>query len=177
MESLWDLVKPRGDNPRVDDLDFNEFSRLTAPRQAEWFDRRIATLLGEASRLASMLRMHLLGLDLHPRESIQTNPLLELIADIILELASIRGIKGVDLITTNVDCAIEQNIAWATQRARLGIRPSLIVRTAQEHTATWQAGAALGPKVRIWKIHGCLGALKSRLQSIWPDFKPKFFSK
>jgi len=181
MESLWELVQPPDDDPalralrgRNDDLDFRAFSRLSAPRQAEWFDRRAAALLGGGPSLAPKLRMHRLGLDLHPHAGIPINPLLTLLAEITLKCASNRGDEGVDLITTNVDCAIEQNIALTAERILPDVAPALIVRTAQGHTATWRrTGATPGPKIRIWKIHGCLSALKRNLQRTWPRIRNK----
>lgn len=170
MESLWKIVKPKKKKPKDDDLDFRAFSRLTAPRQAEWFDRRIATLPGATSQFASILRMHLLGLGLHPREGIPTNPLLKVIAEITLGLASARREQGVDLITTNVDCAIEQNIAWAADETGVETKPSLIVKDAQHNTAAWRTGKPSGAEIRIWKIHGCLNAVK-RLPGIKLDFE------
>lgn len=176
MESLWELVKPKKGDPQADDLDFREFSRLTAPRQAEWFDRRAGLLLGEGSGLAAQLRMHLLGVDLHPRPGVPKNSLLTLLADLILRCASNRGSRRVDLITTNVDCAIEQNIALAAERTIPGVTPTLTVMTAQEQsTATWlRKGRIQGSEIRIWKIHGCLSALKSSLQKTWPTTREIF---
>lgn len=177
MESLWELVPPPDDDPdlealrgRDDALDFGAFSRLNAPRQAEWFDRRAEALLAAGPGLAAKLRMHLLGLDLHPRPGIPMNPLLTLVAEIALKCSHNRGGNGVDLITTNVDCAIEQNIALALKGIMPDVAPTLIVRTAQGDTASWRrTGAIPGPEIRIWKIHGCLSALKSGLQRNWPS--------
>lgn len=171
MERLWGVVRKL----RKNELDFSAFSRLTAPRQAEWFDRKIDETVGEKSGLASILRMHLLGHDLHPRTGVPNNPLLDLVARIALDSISVEREYGVDIITTNVDCAIEQNIAWAAEEllGQLGMPPCIKVNTAHSHTATWQKGSEAGPEIRIWKIHGCLGALKVKLQSTWPETRKK----
>src|ERR1022692_4732605 len=69
MDALWSLVNGRRRaGEKV--LPLGEFSRLSAPRQAEWFDREYwpegrdvgAKLSGWE---LSALRLHLLGVELH----------------------------------------------------------------------------------------------------------------
>ena len=103
MDDLWSEI-PR-DAPNH--LSLEEFSRLPAP----------AGECGQDGRGRS--RRHLLGKALHRDEYVLTNPLLQELARLIVRPALDRGLPhasadlDVDVITTNVDCALEQNIAAA----------------------------------------------------------------
>src|SRR5258708_8947334 len=63
MDSLWSFIGvPSGS---ADFLTLEDFSRLPAPRQAEWFDREFRGLKGTHIDVAA-LRLHLLVFVLHP---------------------------------------------------------------------------------------------------------------
>lgn len=165
MEDLWSLLPDR--------LPLDAFSRLSPPRQAEWFDREAAALIGEGfeDNAASIVRMHLLGRGLHPRDGVPTNSVLDALSEIVLAIARHADAANVvHVITTNVDCALEQNLAWRDEA-----RPALSaieVWTPRGQTATWrrrQNVGSGGATVRILKIHGCLGALKRSCAEGWRD--------
>jgi hypothetical protein len=105
MDILWSFTKSGT-------MELADFARLPAPRQAEWFDREFRAANDTTANVAA-LRLHLLGKILHSSSDILTNPLLaELARLIVLPAADTQQpIRGVDVITTNVDCALEQNIA------------------------------------------------------------------
>jgi len=182
MDNLWSFIKPPAKSPGF--LSLEDFSRLPAPRQAEWFDRKFRELHGPGIDVAA-LRLHLLGRVLHPDDRILSNPLLRQLADLIVGSArsAASGVCDIDVITTNVDCALEQNIARAIEelggigRAQ-GSRPMdtaqpLAVRRAVIETvvdfrlsARWEisaAGSGCEVTVRLWKLHGCLRDLKIQL--------------
>ncbi len=89
-----------------------------------------------------------------------------------------------DVITTNVDCALEQNIAWAIEQ-QSGMSHGGGSGRPQEHTlalrraaiesivdfrlsARWEIAAAASGRdltVRLWKIHGCLRDLKIQMSA------------
>lgn len=158
---------------------------MSAPRQAEWFDREFRDLHHDEIDVAA-LRLHLLGRVLHPNDLMLTNPLFRELADLIVEAAIGSGSdKGiVDVITTNVDCALEQNIAGAIERhsgltdsgATGGAgKPAFSLQHAAiksivdfRLSARWEiAGAESGREleIRLWKIHGCLRDLKIQMSA------------
>jgi hypothetical protein len=129
--------------------------------------------------------MHLLGCALHPNSQILSNQLFEQIAQLIVEAPrdSAADPTEIDVMTTNVDCGLEQNIAWAIEnlsgRRRAGagrrdaadsLRP---VRQATIETivdfrpsARWErtfGGSGEELHIRLWKLHGCLRDLKIQL--------------
>ena len=182
MDNLWSFIKPPATSPGF--LSLEDFSRLPAPRQAEWFDREFRELHGPGIDVAA-LRLHLLGRVLHPDDQIFSNPLLRQLADLIAGSArsSAAGVCEVDVITTNVDCALEQNIARAIDELGgigrdQGNRPPdtaeplavrrAIIETIVDFTlsARWEiaaAGSGCEVRVRLWKLHGCLRDLKIQL--------------
>jgi hypothetical protein len=160
-----------------------DFSHLPAPRQAEWFDREFKTSNRTQIDVAA-LRLHLLGSVLHRDDRILSNPLLRELARLIAQSAIDLSSAGrrVDVITTNVDCALEQNIAWAIEEQTAlrtptaSARPegsSMPVRLAEIETivgfcpsARWKLRLARSGhhlRIRIWKLHGCLREVKIRL--------------
>jgi hypothetical protein len=181
MDNLWSFIRPSAET--LDFLSLEDFSRLPAPRQAEWFDRKFRELHGQGIDVAA-LRLHLLGRVLHRDDRILSNPLLRQIADLIagsVETAS--DSCELDVITTNVDLALEQNIARAIEdlSAVGSYRDSrttdmgqpLAVRSAVIETivdfrlsARWElfaGGSGCDVTVRLWKLHGCLRDLKLQL--------------
>jgi hypothetical protein len=176
MEILWHRISP--DSPGF--LSLEDFSKLPAPRQAEWFDREFQPDNPSRVEIAA-LRLHLLGRVLHPNDDILTNPLLRQLAHLIVHSAASAGqnLGVIDVMTTNVDCALEQNIAWAVEQlGGIGSRtgdagPVIPVHTAQIETivdfrrsASWEFTAGetgLELKFRLWKLHGCLRDLKIQL--------------
>jgi hypothetical protein len=58
MDNLWSFIKIPSESP--DFLALEEFSRLPAPRQAEWFDRELRNRTPTTVDVAA-LRLHLLG--------------------------------------------------------------------------------------------------------------------
>jgi hypothetical protein len=182
MDSLYFFSNPLEGSSSF--LSRTEFSQLPAPRQAEWFDREFCESNGTEIDTA-VLRMHLLGCALHPNSQILSNQLFEQIAQLIVEAPrdSAADPTEIDVMTTNVDCGLEQNIAWAIEnlsaRGRAGegrrgaagsLRP---VRQATIETivdfrpsARWEWTAdGSGPElhIRLWKLHGCLRDLKIQL--------------
>lgn len=166
MEDLWSLA---GDPKSRACLPLSSFVQLPAPRQAEWFDDQVVSrfphLTRESARLA---RLHLLGRELHPPNGIASNALLEWIAEVVTIQVLARKSPPVHVVTTNVDCAIEQNIA----RALDGVvhDPAVAIETATPEgiNARWTRGSAsTAASVKIWKIHGCLHAIKRALGRRW----------
>lgn len=181
MDSLWSFIKLSPESPKF--LSLGDFSRLPAPRQAEWFDREFRALHGTEVDVAA-LRLHLLGCVLHPNSHVLSNALFRQLADLIV--GSVGDVtakaRDIDVITTNVDCALEQNIAWAiemmsgigqTQAGGPANLPALTVRRATIETivdfrlsARWEmlaGGSGQELTVRLWKLHGCLRDLKIQL--------------
>jgi hypothetical protein len=186
MDLLWSFVNVPPESSGF--LALEDFSRLPAPRQAEWFDREFRAITGTTIDVAA-LRLHLLGRILHRDSSILSNPLLRELGRLIALTANQPASRthGVDVITTNVDCALEQNIASAIDS--LGIGPDwpgasnpqddLSFRHATIETivdfrlsARWERSAGgpareireiRGLRVRLWKLHGCLRDLKIRI--------------
>jgi hypothetical protein len=165
MLSLWKSIEIP--ETSEDYVDFEEFSRLVGPRQAEWFDRLFKT---NDRREARAFRMHLLGKTLHRDASVLSNPLLVELANAIVHSAAQRGPAGLtaDVITTNVDCLLEQNIAAALDAWPSPFREAVIESVVDFRTSgLWRrvnldGGSKL--HVRIWKVHGCLRDLKLQLQ-------------
>src|ERR1700722_610709 len=89
MLSLWKSIEIP--ETSEDYVDFEEFSRLVGPRQAEWFDRLFKT---NDRREAPAFRMHLLGKTLHRDASVLSNPLLVELANAIVHSAAQRGPAG-----------------------------------------------------------------------------------
>ncbi len=85
MDSLWSCIKIPLESPKF--LSLEDFSRLSAPRQAEWFDREFKELYDDQIDVAA-LRLHLLGRVLHPNNLMLTNPLFRELADLIVECAT-----------------------------------------------------------------------------------------
>lgn len=181
MDNLWSFITPSPESPGF--LSLEDFSRLPAPRQAEWFDRKFRELHGPQIDVAA-LRLHLLGRVLHPDSGVLSNPLLRQLADLIVGSArATSGTCQLDVITTNVDCALEQNIARAIEElggigGDQGTRPAnmaqrFAVRRAAIETvvdfrssARWEisaSGSGCELTVRLWKLHGCLRDLKIQL--------------
>src|ERR1700761_3739526 len=85
LDSLWNLV----DESRITIeakqaiLSRHDFSKLSAPRQAEWFDRWYAIPVGNELAIRrsdlSALRLHELGRTLHESPGLLTNPVLEVL--------------------------------------------------------------------------------------------------
>jgi hypothetical protein len=169
MLDLWQRIHKNS----LDFIDLDEFSRLIGPRQAEWFDRLFKTTTQDAPE-APAFRMHLLGKTLHRDKSVLSNPLLEELAELIVDCAAHRGKDGLtaDVITTNVDCLLEQNIAATLDAWRspddAPFREAAIESIVDFRTsALWRRANSGGEStlhVRIWKLHGCLRDLKLQLQ-------------
>ena len=81
MDTLWSFVKIPREAPNH--LALEEFSRLPAPRQAEWFDRELRVTRATKADAAA-LRLHLLGKAVHQNERILTNDLLRQLAQLIV---------------------------------------------------------------------------------------------
>jgi hypothetical protein len=170
MDTLWSFVKIPLEAPNH--LALEEFSRLPAPRQAEWFDRELR--VSRATKAdAAALRLHLLGKAVHQNERILTNDLLRQLAQLIVRpiLHQDGDVVTADVITTNLDCAIEQNIAalldalWSDGSARLS-RATISTIVDFRLSARWErevGGAGPEFRVRLWKLHGCLRDLKIQL--------------
>lgn len=181
MDSLWSFIHDLSGSPDL--LALEDFSRLPAPRQAEWFDRRFREY-NDAQVDVAALRLHLLGRTLHRDDSVLSNPLFQQLARLLVRSAASRSADvAADVITTNVDCALEQNIAWAIEKL-CGLGPSgedesshdypaISVRRATIESivdfrlsARWEMSAARSGqdlRIRLWKLHGCLRDLKIRL--------------
>lgn len=179
MEDLWDIVPDgkKSDDEKSKDgkkLPFPSFSRLSPPRQAEWFDRSMKGNpdLKIDDAIAPVIRMHMLGRDLHPNQGVPSNHVLDALSRIELEIARhAGGNKTVYMVTTNVDCALEQNLAWADDPDE-PLLSSIEVWIPQGKTAVWQREGGERGKVtvRILKIHGCLGALKKAFSESWTGY-------
>ncbi|HEX3784747.1 MAG TPA: hypothetical protein VHX38_34225 [Pseudonocardiaceae bacterium] len=173
MNDLW--LFAGGSSGRQKSLSLADFSRLTAPRQAEWFDREYPALTGQKVDVAT-LRLHLLGRVLHRDTAVLSNPLLRKLANLIVHPVG-ADMTQVDVITTNVDCALEQNIAQAiddliaTKRSHteLPFREAVIETIVDfRPSAHWRrpmSGTGGSLRVRLWKLHGCLRDLKIQLLS------------
>ena len=174
MLDLWTKIDP--DLPGFIGLD--DFSRLVGPRQAEWFDRMFNATTKD-KRQAAAFRMHLLGKALHRSMSVHSNRMLKVLAWLIVDCAVSQGKEGLsaDVITTNVDCLLEQNIAAEIDH-RLSIdgapfREATIESVVDfRSSALWKRTDSPGTStlsVRIWKVHGCLRDLKLQLESDAPE--------
>jgi hypothetical protein len=163
---LWDVAVTPGE--LVNGLCRDAFLKLTASRQAEWFDRVTGTgLLKEFQGFnleeRRIIRLHLLGCSVHSDEGVLTNDLIEyLIRSVIQNLyVDGSGPNQIDVITTNVDCVIEQNLAYFLKK-RLDSNGTLDdaeiqVFSGTNPSATWVIEPQHHEKViRLWKIHGCL---------------------
>jgi len=181
MENLWSFIRIPAGAPGS--LSLEDFTRLSAPRQAEWFDREFQTIYGTGINVAA-LRLHLLGRVLHPDDSILSNPLFRQLASLIIGSAgaSPENVREIDVITTNVDCALEQNIARAIEQlggigrgaggpsaspaAALAVSRATIEAIVDFRlSGRWEiSGGGSGLlRVRLWKIHGCLRDLKIQM--------------
>lgn len=170
MDTLWNLVDARSKEKH---LSLGDFSQLSAPRQAEWFDREFPAIPG--MNLA-VLRLHILGNTLHKKAGVLTNPLLKMLAHGVIHNAIGKGpaIDDVEILTTNVDCSIEQNLAWAVESLakevgclHSSVEVEVIVNFGV--SACWVRNGLNGNsyrmaplKIRLWKLHGCLRDLKVR---------------
>jgi hypothetical protein len=179
MDNLWSFIRLSPESPGY--LSLADFSRLPAPRQAEWFDREFRELYGAGIDIAA-LRLHLLGRVIHPDDRIVSNPLFRLLADLIAgSAAEAPSTRELDVITTNVDCALEQNLARVLERlaglgrggqpAEAGEAAPLVRATIEtivdfRVSARWELrthGSGRGLTIRLWKLHGCLRDLKIQL--------------
>lgn len=169
MLDLWDCIDKKSPNF----MGLDDFSRLVGPRQAEWFDQ-LFTKMTQDEHEAPAFRMHLLGKILHRDKSVLSNPLLKELAEQIAHGAASRGEEGLtaDVITTNVDCLLEQNIAVALD-ALLSLDNTPFGEAKIESvvdfrsSALWRRTNPSGKStlsVRIWKVHGCLRDLKLQLE-------------
>lgn len=182
MDSLWSFAGTTRESRSY--LSLADFSQLPAPRQAEWFDREFREAKGTRIDTA-VLRLHLLGRVLHPNSLILANPLFQQIAKLIV--GSPRDSAAdqiyIDVMTTNVDCGLEQNIAWAienlleigrppTSHPETGSPPRTVRRATIEAivdfrlSARWEmsaGGSGQELRIRLWKLHGCLRDLKIQL--------------
>jgi hypothetical protein len=165
MEDLWSLA---GENTNRECLPLASFTQLPAPRQAEWFDDQVVSrfprLTRESARLA---RLHLLGRELHPPNGIASNGLLKWIARVVALQVLARRPPPVHVVTTNVDCALEQNIAIALDEVMNDPTVAIETATPEGNKARWTRGSAAAASVKIWKIHGCLHAIKRTLGQGW----------
>jgi hypothetical protein len=174
MLDLWDCI----DKSSPDFIGLDDFSRLVGPRQAEWFDQLFAKKTQDEHE-APAFRMHLLGKVLHRDKSVLSNPLLKELATQIVHCAASRGEEGLtaDVITTNVDCLLEQNIATALDAWRSHDGTPFEEATIESvvdfrSSALWKRTNPSGKStllVRIWKVHGCLRDLKLQLQCEAPN--------
>jgi hypothetical protein len=173
MLDLWTRI----DKGHPDFIALDEFSRLVGPRQAEWFDRLFRPATTDRCEAAAF-RMHLLGKTLHRSKSVLSNRMLKDLAWLIVDCAASRAEQGLtaDVITTNVDCLLEQNLAaeiderLSTGGAPFGaatIESVVDFRSSALWRRTNSAGAST-LSVRIWKVHGCLRDLKLQLESEAP---------
>ena len=171
MDALWCLVDGRRREGETL-LPLHEFSRLSAPRQAEWFDREYGLKSGsDKARLSawelSALRLHLLGVELHPTPGLLTNELLLRMGKLVAN-AAVDG--PVDIFTTNLDCSLEQNVAYAIERwfedhDEDGMA-TVEVMAGFRSSVKWQRAGRQDERrfvVRLWKIHGCLRDLKQTM--------------
>ena len=180
MLGLWTSIEIPKTSP--DYVDFEEFSRLVGPRQAEWFDRLFDATTKDR-RVAPAFRMHLLGKTLHRDASVLSNSLLAELANAIVHSAAQRGPAGLtaDVITTNVDCLLEQNIAaaidvWSSPFGEAVIESVVDFRTS----ALWRRTNSDGGSklhVRIWKVHGCLRELKLQVLRDAPELAAAVLEK
>jgi hypothetical protein len=161
-------------NQQSDSLKIGDFLKLPAPRQAEWFDRNFKPNQKLVDWETSALRLHLLGIKLHPIDGLLTNELLERVGKLVC-VAAEQG--PVDLFTSNLDCSLEQNIATEIEAAcaKMGdVSAEITVMAGFRTSVIWQRQSS-GPvrfKVRIWKIHGCLRDLKLSITDVeWAKFK------
>jgi hypothetical protein len=174
MLELWTKI----DKDRPGFIGLDDFSRLVGPRQAEWFDRLFEPTRTDRDE-ARAFRMHLLGKTLHRSMSVHSNRMLKVLAWLIVDCAASRGKEGLtaDVITTNVDYLLEQNIAAeidqllsidgapfgaATVESVVDFRSSALWRRTNSASASTLA-------VRIWKVHGCLRDLKLHLETKAPE--------
>jgi hypothetical protein len=169
MLDLWKQIDPSA----AGHIKLDDFAQLVGPRQAEWFDQLFTRTTGK-DREAPAFRMHLLGKILHRDKSVLSNDLLGELADLIVACAADRAEEGAtaDVITTNVDCLLEQNIAaklngWQSadgkQFAEAEIESIVDFRLSSRWRKT-NSGGKSKLKVRIWKVHGCLRDLKLQLE-------------
>ena len=171
MDALWGLVNGRRREGEKS-LPLHEFSRLSAPRQAEWFDREYRPEGWDSgARLSpwelSALRLHLLGVELHPTQGLLTNDLLQRLGKLV---ANAAAETSVDVFTTNLDCSLEQNIAYAIEQWFKGHDEDGVatveVMAGFRSSVKWRReGKEDGRRfeVRLWKIHGCLRDLKQTM--------------
>jgi hypothetical protein len=153
----------------------SDFMKLRAPRQAQWFDDNfVKTFSFDAAQIPA-LRLHILGSRMHPAEGLLTNELLERIGRLVTESVKLSDGNIVEVITTNLDCSLEQNIAtavehWLNERrddmsveitVMAGFRPSVTWKRTTVHATD----ETLCYKIRIWKVHGCLRDFKLSLSS------------
>jgi len=166
MEDLWTLA---GDPENRECLPLSSFVQLPAPRQAEWFDDQVVSRFPHLARdSARLARLHLLGRELHPKNGIASNALLEWIAKVVVVQVLAKTSSPVHVVTTNVDCAIEQNIVKALDEAMPYPEVVIETTTAEGAKARWTNGSATAAaSVKIWKIHGCLHTIKRRLGRGW----------
>jgi hypothetical protein len=175
MERLWQLAGAPRDAPRSAGLTVEQFLELSAPRQAEWFDRRVRAdpHLQHEGLPPSALRLHLLGKTLHRKSGILTNDLLGVISTLVLQPIEARRADRpsttVDVVTTNLDCSLEQNLAWQAERLLFARRPlrqltiDVIVGMEPRPSTTWRRRDESGEgtaTIRLWKLHGCLRHLR-----------------
>lgn len=167
-EDLWTqalkLGKPQG-------MTLSAFLLLDPPRQAEWFDHHVLTARkGLDPADVAALRMGILDRQLYARSGMLTNPLLQELARLVVAQAK-QATAPLEIITTNVDLALEQNLAWALneQYTHAGPVPgingtvfeqAIVTRNLHEDLVRWCRDPRVVPShpplIRIWKIHGCL---------------------
>lgn len=164
MEELYrlDSLRSQRGSPRPDDLDFPSFMQLGGPRQAEWFDRRVEADTGTSRK--SMPRLHLLGRTLHRDDGIPVNDLFHASSRLISRLCSAGA--DVDVITTNVDCALEQNVARRLERDGIDDADIRIVHPDMR-SERWSRNGDASRVVHLWKIHGCLRAFRRKHSPGW----------
>jgi len=181
MVELWDLVKTaqgRAGTRNKKGLKRSDFIKLSAPRQAEWFDRQVMPLLSEnqTQKDAAALRLHLLGRTFHSVPGVLTNELVQRLSRVILRPFLDSGSRRqiVDVMTTNLDCSLEQNIALAAEEilaaehghARNLEGLALDVKAGLDDSAVWcRRGSQTSETslIRVWKLHGCLRDLRSSM--------------
>jgi hypothetical protein len=172
MDSLWHLVHASHGSGSSQGklLDRGDFARLSAPRQAEWFDRSYDTV-GSRIRPVDLpaLRLHELGKTLHSSSGLLTNPLIQTIAHLVLQSSgSIDGRHSVvDVVTTNLDCSIEQNVAAAVDALPSPQAAEIEVIVDFRRSILWSSAGDRPDdsvlRIRLWKLHGCLRDLSARI--------------
>ena len=188
-EALWRAL--HGLRDRADGfLSLRDFERLDPPRQAEWFDdAAVRYLLGDQvsdesneamARIVASVRLDVLGQQLYSEKGVPTNDILFEISALLLTQWAAGGndLRPIDLVTTNVDLGIEQSLALSIERAldqdlplglRAGLRDFRIeVVTRCEPSGVWCRSRSAGDRpadVRIWKLHGCLHAVRRFLEA------------